>query len=119
MTEIINSIRQLILHLSTTDLVLVAGVLATAVQFLVNKFRDLGRLENWLLSLPLPFFMAFVVFLPKDINWTIPGSFAYIVAQLAYLFVSEVKRRAAASAVSALAAPAPATAQGPAEGSNF
>lgn len=96
--EVLHAVKQFVLSLSNADLILIAGVLATGLQFLVNKFRELGRLENWLLSLPLPFVTAFLVFLPKGGPWEVKGSFAYIVAQVTYLTISEIVRRAQKSA---------------------
>jgi hypothetical protein len=97
--DILVALSGYLSHVSDTDLVAIAAVLASVVQFFVVRVRELSRLENYLLSLPLPFITAFLVFFPQGQFTFAKGSFAYLGAQVFYLTITEIARRAKGQAV--------------------
>lgn len=93
--EVIHYLTGVVNSLSSADLLIIAGLLATGLQGLAKKYRQLGDLENWLLSFALPFLTALLPYLhvPK-IEWGVYGGLVYFVSQVVYFTVTQLKASA-------------------------
>jgi hypothetical protein len=98
MDQIVSTLTSLVGHLSQMDLLIIAGVLATWLQSVLNKYRSLRNVENWVLSFALPWVTAVVPYAQShQSNFGSYGALVYFLAQIFYFTIQRIKANAVKS----------------------
>lgn len=83
--------------LSTADLIVAAGVVATGLQYLINRFANVKKFTNQLLGIVMPFLVTAPLMIDSlKNNFGAYSALVYVVAQLIYYVVEKIKANAAA-----------------------
>ena len=97
--DIINTLNKIAGSLSTADLLIIAGFLATGVQYLANKYVNFRKFTNQLLGLLIPFLIVAPTWIASQKEIAVYGSLIYVVSQTIYYVVEKLKANAVAKAV--------------------
>ncbi len=91
---IVQGGRSIIDNLSAADLTILAGILATALQYLLRKYKSFAQIVNWLLATVFPFasLVAFSLLSTPELLKNYP--WAFIAAQGVYQLIEWLKRNA-------------------------
>jgi len=76
---------------SATDLLVGAGVIATALQYLINKFVNFKKFTNQLLGLVLPFIVIAPTLIATGSKNAAYGGIVYAIAQTLYYVIEKIK----------------------------
>ena len=89
--SISDTINALASKVSTADLLVAAGFVATGVQYLVNKFANLRKVTNWLISFAVPFAGVALASFASGHNDLHLAPVVYLLGQAAYFTIEQIK----------------------------
>lgn len=96
--DIIQTLNQIAASLSTADLLVIAGILATGIQYLANKYVNFRKFTNQLLGLLIPFLIVAPTWIASQKEIAVYGSLIYVISQTIYYVVEKLKASAVAKA---------------------
>jgi hypothetical protein len=88
---ITDTVNQLASKISTTDLLVAAGVITTGVQYLVNHFKALRESINWILSFAIPFMLVAGASFASGHNDLHLAPVVYLLGQLLFFTIERIK----------------------------
>ena len=99
MNEIVKTFQTIGHSLSSTDWVVISGILATALHYFLGRFKDFATMVNYLLALVFPFVTVLATSLLSAGSPLAKYPTAFLVAQTVYHLVEWLKNNAVAKAV--------------------
>lgn len=90
-SSISDTINALASKVSTADLLVAGGFVATGVQYLVNRFVGLRKAANWLISFAVPFAGVALASFASGHNDLHLAPVVYLLGQAAYFAIEQVK----------------------------
>lgn len=81
---VVTFVHDISKSLSTADLVVLSGILATILQYLINSFKDFAKIVNFFLSLIMPFITVLLLGLVSTGSPLAKYPVAFVVAQTLY-----------------------------------
>lgn len=92
MHQVVIYLTQVVSQISPLDMLIVAGALATGIQYLINQVKPLHDHEQWLVSFILPALTALLPFMQAhQKHFGTYFGLAYFAAQLIFFGVQQLK----------------------------
>ena len=95
----LDTINKIFASFSTADLLIAAGVIATGVQYLANRFVNFQKFTNQLLGLLIPFLVVAPAWISSQKEIAGYGAVVYCVSQVIYYVVEKLKANAVSKAI--------------------
>ena len=99
MSEIGKFFHATVGSLSQADLIILSGILATVLQYFINRFKDFATIVNYFLALAVPFITVILTSLVGTGSPLAKYPTAFLVAQTVYQVTEWLKRNAVQKAV--------------------
>lgn len=89
--SILDTLNALASKVSVADLTIAAGAITTGVQYLLNRYANLRKTANWLISFALPTAGAVIASVVQGTNDLHLAPVVYLLAQVIYFSIERIK----------------------------
>lgn len=90
----VDFVKNLVHNLSSADMTVLAGLLATGLHYILTKYQSVAKIVNWLLALVFPFVTTLALILVHSGSELKLYPWAVVVAQTVYQLIEWIKRNA-------------------------